>query len=192
MLLPASHSYIQDGTQFGTHDSKVPLRVSSLATREAKGVLLSLPCRSISTTSEQSMRSRSIFLRGLAVGGFLLGASLLAPPVAQSKEFLLEAILDCGTASGRACDIGDVITIRERFKGGLGDAIMVDISWIRSQVTRQKQDDLICIEVATRPDGILQGLGISESCDNPGPRRDSKPDDGEADDRRNDDSTEPK
>jgi hypothetical protein len=122
----------------------------------------------------------------VAIGIALVGLGSWA----QAKEFDIEGILDCGVSSGFACPIGDVIVIRERFGGRLGDPIQVDVSWIRSQVTSRRQDDLLCVEAATRPDGILQALSITESCDRTGPRRDRDSRDKEVDqDERNDDSS---
>jgi hypothetical protein len=123
------------------------------------------------------LRWTSYLLRGLLSRKFLLplilvGAVALSlglpgtQPAYALKDFALLGIVDCGLRSGQRCAIGDLLRLRTRDVGPVETVVVIDVTWMKRQVesARLEQDDLVCMEVRERPDGILQGLGFVEVC----------------------------
>jgi hypothetical protein len=107
----------------------------------------------------------------------LVAAFAASGDVYADKEFLLQGTVDCGLKSGARCTLGDIVTVWTSDVTGTRQRMKVDVSWIRKQLDKYDQDDLICLEVRMLQDGTLQGLGVSATCGAPDPKRRVKEDD---------------
>jgi hypothetical protein len=83
------------------------------------------------------------------------------------KDFALQGTVDCGIRSGRRCAIDDTLRVWTGDIGNVVQQVVIDVTWMKRQVNQRglDQDDLVCIEVRERPDGLLQGLGFVEPCE---------------------------
>jgi len=78
------------------------------------------------------------------------------------KELVIVGTVDCGRASGARCDVGMSVAVWTTDVSGYRERVIVDLSWIQSQLDAYDQDDLIGIEVRLMPDGTLQAIGIAQ------------------------------
>lgn len=97
--------------------------------------------------------------------------------VHAEKEFLLTGTVDCGRRSGQHCDVGTTVAVWTTDVSGVRQRVLVDLSWVTSQLGRYDQDDLICLEVRAQGDGTLRAVGVSNACAAPTPRPRPKKDD---------------
>ena len=112
-------------------------------------------------------------VRWLVLAVFVVGLLALAarPPEASSepalKDFALQGIVDCAQRSGQRCAIGDTLAVWTSDIGSVLQRVVIDVTWMKRQINQRRldQDDLVCIEVRERPDGLLQGLGFVEPCE---------------------------
>jgi hypothetical protein len=95
---------------------------------------------------------------------------MIAPGPATSvaaKEFDVTGTIDCGALSGRKCDFADwdtgpVIGVLTEDISGTRERVLIDASWVKSDLTDFDQDDFIWLTVR---DGIgpnLQATGVVE------------------------------
>ena len=93
------------------------------------------------------------------------------------KEFLIQGSVDCGRAAGEQCSTWPLVTLLTSDVSGTPEKWTVDLSWIPTdRLDRFDQDDLMCIDVRVLPDGKLQGLSLSEACQQPVPTRSAEDD----------------
>ena len=106
--------------------------------------------------------------RRTMAAGTLLGLtalSLLPASPALAKDFNVAGTVDCGVRSGRACPLGDTITLWTDDISGTRELVTVDVTWIGRQLrgASLEQDDAIDLEVRSLPEarGGLQALGVT-------------------------------
>jgi len=102
------------------------------------------------------------------VAGTLLGLATLSLASATptlAKDFNVAGTVECGARSGRACAIGDTITLWTDDFGGPRQLVTIDATWIQRQLSRAglEQDEAIDLEVRELPAaaGGLQAIGIT-------------------------------
>lgn len=129
---------------------------------------------------------RSIALLVVALGATIAGFSQLERGLA--KEFEMLGTLECGQPSGQPCPPGDFITLWTLAISGVRQDVIVDVSWIRSQLEQagNKQDDLLCLLVEEIPAVGYRGLAVIERCEDVVKEDNEEKD--ERDRERNDDS----
>jgi len=87
-------------------------------------------------------------------------AALSAAPA--SKTYTITGLIDCGRASGQACEFGDTIRVRTIDLTGHEQVIVVDITWIKKVLASFQQDDEIILEIEERPDGGYQAINLTQ------------------------------
>src|SRR5215210_8062560 len=97
-------------------------------------------------------RIRSI---GLAILGGLF-IVLTGVGQGQAREYEIDGTADCGLRSGRRCSIGSVLAVWTDHVSGTRERIEINVSWVRDDLGKIDQDDLVCLVVEDGRGGRLR------------------------------------
>jgi uncharacterized repeat protein (TIGR01451 family) len=100
-------------------------------------------------------------------------ASSVTTRTVAAREFGLTGTVDCGLRSGQRCQLGSslMMAVWTDDISGTRERVMVDVSWIVSQLDAYDQDDLVYLTVQTADDGHLQAVGVSNERSAPKPTK---------------------
>lgn len=102
----------------------------------------------------------SFALSAVLLVAVLHPAALYAAPI--SKILTITGLIDCGRASGQACEFGDTIRVRTTDLTGREQVIVVDITWIKKVLPSFQQDDEIVLEIEEWPGGGYQAVNLTQ------------------------------
>ena len=86
---------------------------------------------------------------------------------ASAKDFDVTGTIDCGALSGRKCDFtdwdtGPVIGVLTEDISGTREHALIDVSWVKKDLTDFDQDDFVWFTVRDGLGPNLQATGVVE------------------------------